>query len=147
MGLRALSGEELAARIEERFPGVVTNVAPTSVAVESRSIAAVLRHLKEAPGLQFEYLNSLTAVDFLEYFEVVYHLTSMSLRQTATVKTRAYGRENPSVPSVSHVWKGAEFQEREVYDLMGVRFEGHPDLRRIALWEGFPGHPLRKDFL
>ena len=63
------------------------------------------------------------------------------------LKTKVFERDEPTVPSVSDIWKGADLQEREVYDLMGVRFEGHPNLKRIMLWEGFDGHPLRKDFL
>jgi NADH:ubiquinone oxidoreductase subunit C len=86
-------------------------------------------------------------VDFVEYFEVVYHLTSLSRQQTAIVKARVFGREAPSLPSVYHVWRGADFQEREIWDLMGVRFEGHPNMKRIMLWEGFEGHPLRRDYL
>ena len=63
------------------------------------------------------------------------------------MKTRAYDRVEPVVPSVTTIWSSATFQEREVFDLMGVRFDGHPELKRIVLWEGFDGHPLRKDFL
>ena len=60
---------------------------------------------------------------------------------------RCYGRERPEAPSVVSVWKGAELQEREVWDLLGVRFEGHPNMKRILLWEGFEGHPLRRDYV
>jgi NADH-quinone oxidoreductase subunit C len=63
------------------------------------------------------------------------------------VKVQCYDRENPSLPSVVGLWQGADFQEREIYDLFGIRFEGHPNLKRIFLWEGFEGHPLRKDFI
>ena len=90
---------------------------------------------------------ALTAVDYIDYFEVVYRLTSLRHNHSAVLKTRVYERDEPVVPSVVPVWKGADLQEREVFDLMGVRFEGHPDLKRIPTWEGFEGHPLRKDFL
>ncbi|GAH82618.1 unnamed protein product [marine sediment metagenome] len=63
------------------------------------------------------------------------------------LKVRCYDRENPTLPSVVGIWRGADFQEREIFDLFGIGFEGHPNLRRIVLWEGFEGHPLRKDFL
>ena len=96
--------------------------------------------------MEFNFLNAVSAVDYIEHFEVLYHLTSFEHNHSAVVKTRVYGRENPSVPSVVEVWPGADFQEREVWDLMGVAFEGHPNLKRIMLWEGFPGHPLRRDF-
>jgi len=78
---------------------------------------------------------------------MIYHLTSIERNTTAVLKAKVYGRDTPEVPSVVSVWKGAEIQEREVYDLMGVAFEGHPDLRRLLLWEGFEGHPLRRDYL
>jgi len=63
------------------------------------------------------------------------------------VKTRCYDRENPTVSSVVGLWQGADFQEREIYDLLGIKFDGHPNMKRIFLWEGFQGHPLRKDYL
>jgi NADH-quinone oxidoreductase subunit C len=63
------------------------------------------------------------------------------------LKARCYDRENPVLPSVVGLWRTADFQEREIYDLLGISFTGHPNLKRIALWEGFEGHPLRKDFL
>ena len=71
----------------------------------------------------------------------------MRRNHSAILKTRRYGREEPSVDSVTSIWIGADLQEREIWDLMGIRFEGHPNLKRILLWENFPGHPLRKDFL
>ena len=92
-------------------------------------------------------MNSISAVDFIEYFEISYHLTSMNRHHTALVKTKVFGRENLSISSVYNVWRGADFQEREIWDLMGIHFEGHPNMKRIMLWEGFPGHPLRKDYL
>ena len=86
-------------------------------------------------------------MDYIEHIEVVYHLTSLKLLHTAVVKTKLYGREDLSLPSVYQVWRGADFQEREIWDLMGVDFQGHPNMKRIMLWEGFEGHPLRKDYL
>ena len=77
----------------------------------------------------------------------MYHLTSIVNQHDTVVKTRLYGREELSMPSVYHVWRGADFQEREIWDLMGIRFNGHPNMKRLLLWEGFEGHPLRKDFL
>ncbi len=71
----------------------------------------------------------------------------MQNKLIVSVKARVYGRENPEIPSISHLWRGADFQEREIFDLLGIRFSGHPNLIRIALWESFEGHPLRKDFL
>ena len=115
------------------------------VLVSAENLVAIARFLRDEPGLEFNYLSSITAVDYWEYFEVAYLLQSIHLGQTIELKVRV-DRETPVVPSVVDVWKGANLQEREVYDLMGVEFSGHPDLTRVLLWEGFPGHPLRKDF-
>ena len=144
---RRLSGEELAQRIEEAVPGAVEEVQGEAVWVRPERLREVCRFLREDPSLAMEYLNAISAVDRLEYFEVVYHLSSLRHNHMAVLKVRAYPREDPVVPSVVSVWPGADFQEREVWDLMGVRFEGHPNLKRLLLWEEFPGHPLRKDFL
>jgi NADH/F420H2 dehydrogenase subunit C len=147
MAVRALTGQELAQRLDAALPGAVERWEQEVVWVRPQQIAAACRFLRDDPGLDFRFLSSLSAVDFIEHFDVVYHLTSLNRRHTAVVKARLYGREAPSLPSVYPVWRGADFQEREVWDLMGVRFEGHPNLKRIMLWEGFEGHPLRKDFL
>jgi len=143
----ALSGKEIAGKIDEQFPGSIVESSQNSFVVKSESLLAVASFLKEAPGLDFDYLTSITAVDYYDYFEVVYQLTSIKHNHSLVVKTRCYGRDNLSVSSVVGLWRGADFQEREIYDLMGISFNGHPNLKRIFLWEGFPGHPLRKDYL
>lgn len=107
-------------------------------------IAAATR-LKEPMGLDFEYLDMITAVDYPDRFEVVYRFVSLKKNETLTIKTNT-NKENPVVPSVTSLWQGANYQEREVYDLFGITFTGHPDLRRMMLWDGFQGHPLRKDY-
>jgi len=143
----AYPAAQLAERIEARFPGSVTGSNTRDVFVRAERILEVARFLHDDPGLAFDFLVHLTAVDYVDHFEVVYRLTSLKHNHGAVVKTRAYGREAPTVPSVFSIWKGADYQEREVYDLMGVRFAGHPNLKRIMTWEGFEGHPLRKDFI
>ena len=142
----ALSGKDLAARIEEKFPGGVEEATPESLVVKSELLLDVMAWLKDDAGLKCDYFNFVTAVDYYGYFEVVYHLMSLEHNHSVTVKTRCYGRENPAVPSVSNLWQGANLQEREIYDLMGITFTGHPNMKRMFLWEGFEGHPLRKDF-
>ena len=87
--------------------------------------------LKTTQGLDFDYLADLAAVDYTEYFEVVYHLMSLQHNHSLTLKTRCYDRENPKMPSVVSLWRTADYQEREAYDLMGIVFEGHPNLKRI----------------
>ena len=143
---KALTAEGLAGHIRERHPDVVERWDGSDLWVKPESILDVMSFLRDAPGLEFNYLNSISAVDYIECFELVYHLTSLEHNHSAVVKARIYGREGPSIPSVVGVWPGADFQEREIWDLMGVGFSGHPNLKRIMLWEGFPGHPLRKDF-
>jgi len=143
----SLSGKEVAEQIAQRFPEAVSEAGDQAILVKSESIFDVLEYLKSSPELDFNYLNYITAVDYYDYFEVVYQLTSMKHNHCLVLKTRCYDRENPSVPSVVRLWRGADFQEREIYDLLGISFEGHPNLKRIALWEGFEGHPLRKDYL
>ncbi len=143
----ALSGHELASVLRQRLPDTVEGADDLSAWVAPGTVAGVCAFLRYDPGQAFNLLNSITAVDYVEFFEVVYHLTSMDRNCSAVLKTRCYTRDEPTVPSVVSVWKGAELQEREVYDLMGVRFSGHPNMKRIMLWEGFRGHPLRRDYL
>jgi len=143
----ALSGKEIATKLEEQFPGSIVESSQESLVVNSEFLLPVATFLKDAPGLDFNYLTSITAVDYYDYFEVVYQLTSIEHNHSLIVKTRCYGRDNPTIPSVVSLWRGADFQEREIYDLMGIRFDGHPNMKRIFLWDGFQGHPLRKDYL
>jgi NADH-quinone oxidoreductase subunit C len=143
----ALSGKDLARQIEERFPKSIIESSPESLVVDKEFLLSLATYLKTTPGLGFDYLTAITAVDYYDYFEVVYQLTSLQHNHSLVVKTRCYGRDNPTLPSVVSLWRGADFQEREIYDLMGISFDGHPNLKRIFLWEGFQGHPLRKDYL
>ncbi len=128
-------------------PGAVEETSADAVFVPPPRIADVAAGVKDDPELDFQFLNSISAIDFIEHFQVVYHLTSLQKRHTGILKVRLYGREDPALPSVYDVWRGADFQEREIWDLMGIRFDGHPNMKRILLWEGFQGHPLRKDYL
>ncbi|MFC1861903.1 NADH-quinone oxidoreductase subunit C [Chloroflexota bacterium] len=143
----SLSGNEVARQITDKFLEAVCEASSETVLVKSESIFDVIEYLKSSPEFDFDYLNHITAVDYFDYFEVVYQLTSRKHNHSIVVKTRCYDRSNPVVPSIVKLWRGADFQEREIYDLMGMHFEGHPNLKRIALWEGFEGHPLRKDYL
>ncbi len=143
----ALSSKDILSRLNAKFPGAAEEAGPDSVLIKNDSLLAAAEYLKTAEGLKFEYLNYITAVDYYSYFEVVYQLTSLESNRSVVFKTRCYTRDNPTVPSVTGLWQGADFQEREIYDLMGITFEGHPNLKRIFLWDGFPGYPLRKDFI
>ena len=142
-----LSATEVASKLKERLNGVVLESQGSTILVESEQLFEVARFLKETPGLDFDYVTSITAVDYYHYFEVIYNLGSIQHNHSLVLKTRCHTRQNPTVPSVVALWQGADLQEREVYDLMGISFSGHPNLKRILTWDGFPGHPLRKDYL
>ncbi len=141
----ALPGKEIADKLAGKFPGTIIDSNPGWFTVKSESLIPVATFLKEAPEYDFKYLTYVTAVDYFDHFEVVYQLTSLECNHSVVLKTTC-PRDNPVLPSVVGLWRTADYQEREIYDLMGIRFEGHPNMRRIVLWEGFPGHPLRKDF-
>ena len=142
-----LTGTEVAGRIRERFPDAVAAANAVWVEVTPDALVEVCRFLRDDPALAMDQATDVTSVDWLDYFEVVYHLQSISTNQIMTLKCRPPDREDPVIPSVTSVWQGAWLQEMEVYDMMGIRFTGHPNLRRLLLWEGFAGWPLRKDFL
>ena len=143
----ALSGKEVAAKLEQQFPASITESDKHSLSVQSESLLDLISFLKNAPEFDFNFLNCITAVDYFDYFEVVYHLTSMAHNHSLVIRTRYYGRENLAIPSIVSLYQAANFQEREIYDLMGIRFEGHPNMKRLFLWDGFQGHPLRKDYV
>ena len=143
----ALSGKEIATRLEERFPGSITESSQDSLVVKSEFLLAIAAFVKDTHALDFDYLTAITAVDYYDYFEVIYQLTSIEHNHSLVLKTRCYRRDNPTIPSIVNLWRGADFQEREIYDLMGISFDGHPNLKHLVLWEGFQGHPLRKDYL
>ena len=138
-------------RLKEKFPASILEVATfreeVTVTVTKEDILEICKFLYSDPDLRFEFLTDLCGVDFFPRtprFEVVYLLYSMKNNRRLRLKTRV--GENESVSSVESVWKAANWLEREAYDLFGISFANHPDLRRILLWDGYEGHPLRKDF-
>ena len=143
----ALSGSEVSKQIEEHLPDAVSEANDYCAVVKSASLFEVAEHLKNSPDFDFDYLSSITAVDYFDYFELIYQLTSLKHNHSLVLKTRCYDRDKLAVPSVIGLWRGADYQEREIYDLMGITFTGHPNMKRIVLWQGFQGHPLRKDYL
>lgn len=143
---KALDIKSVAARISEAVPDSVTEAAPGYLGIKPEAVLQVARFLKDTSGLELDYLNCLTATDYLDYMEVVYIMSSIEHCHELMMKVRC-SRENPEVPSVISVWRGADFQEREVYDLLGITFSGHPNMKRLFMWEGFEGHPLRRDYV
>jgi NADH-quinone oxidoreductase subunit C len=148
----ALEAADIHARLRGRFGEAVGDLVGTgrdaSASVLPARVADVARFLRTEAGLEFDCLSNLSGVDYpkREVIEVVYHLYSYRHRHAFVLKVGA-PRDNPVVVTVANVWRHAEWQEREVFDLLGVVFEGHPDLRRILMPEDWPGHPLRKDFV
>jgi len=143
---------ELADAINAAVPGcdatTYESFGGTVLVVRADRVADVLAHLRDDPAYACNMLADVTAVDHVASegtIHVVYVLRSLSHRQRYLVKVKVPVTD-PVVPTVSHLWKSANWAEREVWDMFGVRFEGHPDLRRILLYPQFEGHPLRKAY-
>ena len=139
-------------RVSARFGARVTesNLAAKDpwIVLDRQGLAEVCRYLHDDDALQFDALSNLSGVDYKDagYIEIVYHLYSYAHRHRIVLKVRT-PREAAEVPSIESIWKAANWHEREVYDLLGVTFTGHPDLRRLLMPEDWVGHPLRKDFV
>lgn len=137
---------EVYERLAQRFPKDALQYQEgkaSAILVKGEALLEVAKHLKKEG---YDYLSAVTGVDYPDRFEVAYHFYSTKDKKGPLILKVSTSKEKPEVPSVTPLWPGANFQEREVYDLMGIRFSGHPDLKRILLWEGYEGHPLRKDF-
>ena len=145
-------GSEALRRLLEELPAVVesthADLGDATAVVERTSILDVLRLLRDDPKLCFEMLSDVTAVDYLPRtprFEVVYHLYSVA--KNHRVRIKALVPEGAAqIDSACALYESANWMEREVFDMYGIRFEGHPDLRRLLLYDEFEGHPLRKDY-
>lgn len=138
-------------KLKDRFSKDIKDIYESfdlyTVVVDKDKIAEVCHFLRDDPKLRFNYLSDVCGVDYFPKaprFEVVYHLYSIPFKHRIRLKCRI--NEGERVPTVVGIWKTANWHERETYDMYGIVFEGHPDLRRIYLWEGFEGHPLRKDY-
>lgn len=132
----------LLAGIDVEFGAVLDEVV---VRVRPEDVPAICRRAKDLPELDFDYLRCISVVDYVEHLEVNYHLFSLSERHKMVVKTTV-PPDDPHVPTVTTVWRGANWFEREGHDLFGVVFDGHPDLSPLLLYEGFEGYPGRKSF-
>jgi len=138
--------EGLAERLNRQFPAAVSQDSYGAFVINPDQLIDVVTFLKDSEDLKYNYLANLTCTDYPDHFEIVSHLCSIDYGG-GPLAIKVYADKNePVVPSLVPVFAGADFQEREVYDLFGVRFAGHPNLKRILLWEGFHGHPLRKDW-
>jgi len=145
--------QQLARHVQESFPAHVVHVTEwrgeLTVTVAKDHVREVATFLREEPGMDFDYVVHVSSVDWPdddERFEVVWEFYSIRKRHRIRLKTRA-SESDCVVDSLSDLWKGADFMEREVYDMMGIRFRNHPDLRRILMPDDYTeGYPLRKDF-
>lgn len=147
--------QHLLTKLQEQFGEAIIDVShfrgDDTAVVHCSQIVPVCRWLKETPGIECNMLMDLCAVDYLqqaarhERFEVVYHLYSTTRHHRVRLKVRV-GDSDPVVDSVTSVWIGADWFEREAFDLFGIRFTGHPNLKRLLTFEEFEGHPLRKDY-
>lgn len=151
-----MDAQEIFALLSARFGAAAQAVTPAVdrngprdvfITVAAAALPDVMRVLRDEPGLRFDFLQNLTAVDWprQDQMQVVYHLHSYPHRHELVVKVEA-PRARPRVPSVAALWPNAEWLEREQYDLLGVVFDGHPDLRRLLMPDDWVGHPMRKDY-
>ena len=141
--------------LKEKFGGSVLSThdfrGDETAAVKKEALVDLMRFLKEDRELDFNILMDLSAVDYLKFgetrprFEVVYHLYSLDKNHRLRIKVPVE-EKGPVVPTVTGLWPAADWYEREVWDMFGIRFEGHPNLKRILMYEEFTGHPLRKDY-
>lgn len=164
-----MSGENLLDRLGRQFGDAIRGANLEAldpwIEVAPEGLVAICQYLRDEPDLRFDMLNCISAVDYFEpdpkkaakadfepHLEVVYHLSSIQYKHTLVLKVTLPRWRNdaagelPEVPSVANVWRTANWHEREVYDLSGVMFTDHPDLRRILCPEDWVGHPLRKDY-
>ena len=141
-----LPGATVADRIATALPGAVAEVADEYVVLRPASLLDAMGIIRDDEELDGKFLVQLCSVDMISRIDVVYHVASLAQNHIMQVKVPV-DRDRPELPSVTPLWMGARLQEREVYDLMGVVFTGHPKLTRLFLWDKFPGHPLRKDFM
>lgn len=142
-------GKAVAALLEQSLASFTPKLGGSGDApvaeVQPGQVPAVCRICKEDPRLDFKLLHCLSVVDYKDYLQVVYHLYSINKNHKAVIKANVPA-DNPRIPTVSTVWRGADWYEREGHDLFGVTFEGHPDLKPLLLYEGFEGYPGRKSF-
>ena len=140
--------QNLANKFGERIAESSPELLEPFIVVKPSDIPEVMAYLKNEPVLSMDFLNLISGVDWDKEnrMEIVYHLSSIKHHHQIVVRA-VLSRENPSVPTVSNLWGTANWHERETYDLMGINFEGHPDLRRILLPDDWIGHPLRKDYV
>ncbi|MEI7957700.1 MAG: NADH-quinone oxidoreductase subunit C [Verrucomicrobiota bacterium] len=151
-----IAPETVLSRINAALPEarveLLNNPSPSgqhALLVHREDALKVAEFLKNDPELLLDFASNVSGVDYADHLEAVYHLYSVAKKHgPITLRTRTGDRDKDAiVPSLTPVWKSADFQEREAFDLFGIRFEGHPDLRRLLMWDEFVDFPLRKDYV
>ena len=145
---KELTGNEIKSTLNDKYHNLINSIENDHVVLKNdkEKLLSFFEDLKNEK--KFNLLSSVTSVDYLSKFVVVYHFTSIEKNESLVIKIACgESRTEPSVISVTGIWRGAELQEREIYDLMGIYFDNHPNMKRLLLWENFDGHPLRKDFV
>jgi len=144
-----MKNEKLKAVIQNFLVGaeIIDGAQFPELIIEKEKIVDIARFLKENEETRFDYLFCETAADFNDHFMMYYHLDSTKFRHQLVVKTKIEDREKPVIDSVCEVWTGAEYHERELFDLFGIHFNNHPDLRKIFLDNDWVGFPMRKDYV
>ena len=147
--------EEIKSAIEAAVPGAAVEIAlnpnpalPNSLRIAPECALAVAKFLRDDAELKLDYLSNVTGVDWPDSLEAVYHLYSVEKKHgPVMIRMHTENRtDQVELPSLTPIWRSAEFQEREIFDLYGIVFTGHPDLRRLLMWEGFKDHPMRRDY-
>lgn len=142
-----MDAAQIKSQIEAALPGTALKLVRDTILVEKPAdLTKVAGFLKDSEH-KLDYLSNLTAADYLQYLETVYHLYSMAKKTGPLVLRVRVPRDNAKVPSLVPIYRSAEFQEREAFDTYGITYEGHPDMRRIFMWDGFEGFPMRKDYV
>lgn len=143
-----MTNAELSKKISELSPdAVIEEKQYLTVTVQPDKFFSLMQNLKFEPSLAFDYLFNISGVDYGKELGASYFLDSTKFRHQILVKQKTSDRTNAELESVYSIWKTAEFHEREIYDLLGVQFKNHPDMRRIFLEDDWNGHPLRKDYV
>lgn len=145
--MNPLTTDEVKKELEAHLPDVKLRLVRDSFLIENpEDLPRVALFLKESPKFLLDHLSSVTGADYLTFLESVYYLYSMSQKKGPVVLRVRVTKNNAKIPSLVPVYRSAELQEREAYDTFGILYEGHPDLRRLFMWEEFQGYPLRKDY-
>jgi NADH-quinone oxidoreductase subunit C len=146
---RYVDASQVRGKFETTIEEVIEAISEVTVIARRDGLVALMAHLRDEPSLRFEYLSDIAGLDLGEFasprFALSYHLYSLTHNHRLRIKV-LLDEEDPRVPTMCPLWKSANWLEREIYDMFGVTFDGHPDLRRILMPVDYEGHPLRKDF-